>query len=156
MSEKTAPPPWAAGAATPPATPPAAPAPAAPETAPAAPAAAEVTPPAPAPAPAPKKPTKAEIEAAAKAKAEIEQNEAKLDTEQNEALQKAANAAKGETEVVKEKMVTVTVPRAYKLRVDDHIEVPYKAGIQEMPESHANHWWSVNNGVEVYTPTSKA
>jgi hypothetical protein len=150
MSEKTAPPPWAAGAATPPAPTEvvAAPilAPAAPETALAAPAAAEATPPAQRPAPAPKKLSKAQVEA---------EEKAKEDTEQNEALRNAANAAKGENEAVAEKIVTVTSPRAFRFRVDDHTEVQYKAGIQEMPESHAKHWWSVNNGVEIYAPASK-
>ena len=46
--------------------------------------------------------------------------------------------------------VTVTVPKAYKLRVDDHTEILVKAGVQEMPLAHAEHWYSVANGVTVY------
>jgi hypothetical protein len=72
----------------------------------------------------------------------------------NEALATAANAAKGNIIQTEEPvvMVTVTVPKAYILRVDDHTTVPYKAGVQEMPLVHADHWWSKNNGVMKYEP----
>ena len=48
--------------------------------------------------------------------------------------------------------VTVTSPKAFKLRVDNHVTVDYKAGVQEMPVSHAEHWYSKANGVVVYKP----
>lgn len=50
------------------------------------------------------------------------------------------------------KMITVTVPRGFQLRVDDHTVLPVKAGVQEMLEEHALHWYSVANGVTVYNP----
>ena len=46
--------------------------------------------------------------------------------------------------------VTVTVPKAFKLRVDNFRELEIKAGIQEMERQHADHWYSVANGVQVY------
>lgn len=46
--------------------------------------------------------------------------------------------------------VTVTVPKAFKLRTThDHI-VDYAAGICEMPVEHAEHWYAVANGVTIY------
>jgi hypothetical protein len=46
--------------------------------------------------------------------------------------------------------VTVTVPKAFKLRTThDHV-VDYAAGICEMPLEHAEHWYSVANGVTIY------
>lgn len=48
--------------------------------------------------------------------------------------------------------VTVTVPRAFKLRVDNFHEYTFAAGIQEMERSLADHWYSVANGVKVYQP----
>lgn len=47
-------------------------------------------------------------------------------------------------------MVTVTVPKTYKLRKVDHTEVTVTAGVQEMPSWMAEHWWSKANGVEIY------
>lgn len=51
--------------------------------------------------------------------------------------------------------VTVTIPKNFILTLDDHTQVPYSAGIDEMPIEHATHWWSVQNGVEVYDPKAK-
>lgn len=48
--------------------------------------------------------------------------------------------------------VTVTVPRPFRLHVltDKGSEiVQYDSGIQEMPKSHAEHDYSIANGVEV-------
>jgi len=55
-----------------------------------------------------------------------------------------------EAEVVE--MVTVTVPKAFKLRIDAFRELVVKAGVQEMERLHAEHWYSVANGVTVYDP----
>jgi len=52
-------------------------------------------------------------------------------------------------------MVTVTIPKNYTLTLDDHTQVQYKAGVDEMPIEHANHWWSVQNGIEIYEPKAK-
>jgi len=59
-----------------------------------------------------------------------------------------------ESEVATEavKMVTVTAPRGFNLRLDDHTVLAVKAGVQEMPEHLATHWYAVANGVTVYNP----
>lgn len=49
-------------------------------------------------------------------------------------------------------MVTVTVPKAFKLRIDNFRELNIKAGVQEMEAELANHWYSKANGVEIYKP----
>lgn len=53
---------------------------------------------------------------------------------------------------VSEVLVTVTVPKAFKLRVDNDVVIDYRAGVQEMPVEHAEHWYAKANGVEVYRP----
>lgn len=47
--------------------------------------------------------------------------------------------------------ITVVVPKPFILNADDGKQHTYQAGTQEMPRSHAEHWWSVANGVAVYT-----
>ncbi len=59
-----------------------------------------------------------------------------------------AEAEKVEAEVVE--FVTVTVPRAFKLRTGVHVEREFKAGVQEMERELAEHWYSVANGVTIY------
>jgi hypothetical protein len=49
-------------------------------------------------------------------------------------------------------MVTVTVPKEFKLQLDHFRQVIYKAGIQEMERLHAEHWWAKANGVTIYDP----
>lgn len=44
----------------------------------------------------------------------------------------------------------VTVPKAYKLRLDDHTSREFKAGVQWMPREQAIHWYSVANGVAIF------
>ncbi len=52
---------------------------------------------------------------------------------------------------VDDPVVTVLIARDFILTLDDHVKVSYKAGIDEMPKSHAEHWWSKNHGgVEIY------
>ena len=52
----------------------------------------------------------------------------------------------------KDKMVTVSIERDFMLTSDDHKPVHYKKGIDEMPLSHAKHWFAVNaGGVRLYT-----
>jgi hypothetical protein len=48
--------------------------------------------------------------------------------------------------------VTVVVPKAYVLRLDDNSELRIPAGVQEMNPAHAAHWYSKANGVSVYKP----
>lgn len=62
--------------------------------------------------------------------------------------------AKVEAEVVD--MVTVTVPRAFKLMLDHFHTKDFKAGIQEMERSHAEHWYAKASGVEIYEPKAPA
>jgi len=49
-------------------------------------------------------------------------------------------------------MVTVRIPRNFTLTLDDHTQVHYKAGIDEMPIEHAEHWYSKVHEVEIYDP----
>lgn len=63
----------------------------------------------------------------------------------------AGQAAEREQEP--EKMVTVSIARDFTLTGDDHKPIEYKAGIDEMPLSHANHWFAKNaGGVTLYVP----
>lgn len=48
--------------------------------------------------------------------------------------------------------VTVKIPKNYSLTLENHQQVHYKAGIDEMPLNHAEHWYSKAMGVEVYDP----
>ncbi len=49
-------------------------------------------------------------------------------------------------------MVTAIVPKAFMLTLDDHTEVHIAAGTQELPHSHATHWFARAQGVKVYEP----
>lgn len=64
---------------------------------------------------------------------------------------KLADLAAMNPEVKAEDTVTVTVPKPFKLTVNHSSIVQYNAGIQEMPISHANHWYSAANGVMIYS-----
>lgn len=58
----------------------------------------------------------------------------------------AAKAAKEEGEEV----VTVNVPRPFRLTLDNHHEVRYdQIGAVLMPRSHAEHWYAQANGVTI-------
>jgi len=50
--------------------------------------------------------------------------------------------------------VTVTVPKAFKLRISAELLVEYRAGVQQMPRVHAEHWYSKANGVSIYDPSA--
>lgn len=43
-------------------------------------------------------------------------------------------------------MVMVTITRDFKLTSDDHVVHEYRAGTDEMPLSHAKHWFARNAG----------
>lgn len=48
-----------------------------------------------------------------------------------------------------EDLVSVTVPTAFQLTTDDGERVQYQSGIQDMPHSHAHHFYAKANGVEI-------
>lgn len=45
--------------------------------------------------------------------------------------------------------VEVNVPKAFKLTDDGHIMHNYSVGRQKMPKSHAEHFYSIANGVTI-------
>jgi hypothetical protein len=59
-----------------------------------------------------------------------------------------------DVELEDEDLVTVLIPRAYNFTQEDHKVVHYKSGIEEMPRSHAEHWFSKGMGVEIVTKGS--
>lgn len=59
-----------------------------------------------------------------------------------------------DVELEAEDLVTVLIPRAYNFTQEDHKVVHYKSGIEEMPRSHAEHWFSKGMGVEIVTKGS--
>ncbi len=63
-----------------------------------------------------------------------------------------ASANSPAVEVADEITVTVTVPKAFNLRTGhgDAGLFTYQPGVQEMPLSHADHWYSKANGVKIY------
>lgn len=69
----------------------------------------------------------------------------RISLEAEHAAQKKAAKARVEEEV------TVVVPRPYTLTTGPGTAVSYEAGTQEMPKSHAEHWYSRAHGVEIYT-----
>lgn len=58
--------------------------------------------------------------------------------------------------VSKRDMVTVIVPKAFRLTDDAFREHAYDVGIQEMPRAHAEHNYSVANGVTIPKPKRHA
>jgi hypothetical protein len=46
--------------------------------------------------------------------------------------------------------VTVTVPKAFQLRLTAHEVHMFKPGVQEMPRGIAEHWYAKANGVKIY------
>lgn len=49
-------------------------------------------------------------------------------------------------------MVTVIVPKPFTLTHDNGTHTSFEAGVQEMDEGHATHWFSKAQGVTVYKP----
>lgn len=80
-----------------------------------------------------------------------------------ETVQRTAGAIEGTTPIDpaefvdedKEEKVTVTIPNTFDLTLDTGRVIRYKAGVDEMPISHATHWFSKNRGVEIYKPDAK-
>lgn len=59
--------------------------------------------------------------------------------------EEATNAA----EAAGEDIVMASVPKGFRLTLDTYREVVYEAGAQQMPRSHAEHWYAKANGVKV-------
>lgn len=53
-----------------------------------------------------------------------------------------------------EATVTCTVPRGFTITLDDHTKVKVDAGVQELGETIANHWYAKAHGVKIYAPAS--
>lgn len=49
----------------------------------------------------------------------------------------------------KEEMVSATVPRGFNLTLDDGSVKRYEPGVQDMPKSHAKHWYAKAHDVEI-------
>jgi hypothetical protein len=49
-----------------------------------------------------------------------------------------------------ESTVTAIIPHKFILNIDHHQQVQYVAGTQLMPRAHAEHKWSVANGVQIF------
>lgn len=67
------------------------------------------------------------------------------------------DAAFNSTNIITEKvedddMVTAIVPKAFQLTLDNHERVAYEPGTMDMPRAHAEHWFAVAMGVEIYNP----
>ncbi len=58
--------------------------------------------------------------------------------------------------VAGEPFVTSVVPRAFVLTLKTGVEVAVPAGLQELPVSIAENWYSKANGVTVYAPEKPA
>lgn len=54
-----------------------------------------------------------------------------------------------DVELDPEEMVTATVPKAFNLTLDAGHTIRINAGTQEMPRSHAEHWYALAHGVTV-------
>jgi hypothetical protein len=79
-------------------------------------------------------------------------------TTQRRSINPSALIASGKPEAPAEsgEIVTVMIPRDFSLTLDgSHHQVHYKAGTDEMPIEHANHWYAKANGVEIYTKGRK-
>ncbi len=65
-------------------------------------------------------------------------------------IHRALIAPRGKPEPVdKRDMVTAIVPKAFRLTDDAFREHLYDVGIQEMPRAHAEHKYSIANGVTI-------
>jgi len=89
--------------------------------------------------------TAVETPAAPKARRQIEPGALIANNQSARALE-AAEAAE---------LVTVLIPKDFRLTLDNHSPVEYKAGIDEMPVEHLNHWYVRAQGVEAYNPKAK-
>jgi hypothetical protein len=73
------------------------------------------------------------------------------DTGESQAIKDAAfNSTQEQTEFDDDDMVTAIIPKSFQLTLDNHAHVSYEAGTQDMPREHAEHWFAVAMGVEIY------
>lgn len=73
------------------------------------------------------------------------------DTGESQSIKDAAfNSTQEQTEFDDEDMVTAIIPTAFQLTLDNHAHAKYEAGTQDMPREHAEHWFAVAMGVEIY------
>lgn len=95
-----------------------------------------------------------EIDAAEKVESDrqrAEEESARVQAEADARSRQEAEArAQREADEAADK-IAVTVPRAFKLNVDNHRVIDYPAGTYGMPRAHADHWWSKANGVILFT-----
>lgn len=93
----------------------------------------------------------AKNEAAAKLQAEndarAEEETQRVIAEADAARIKAQQDAEAQAAEDAKNKIAVTVPKAYKLNIDNHNVINYPAGTYAMPKKHAEHWWSKANGV---------
>jgi len=68
---------------------------------------------------------------------------------QDEPVHKLAKTAGITADAENDDLVTAVVPKAFRLTCDDGKVVEYQVGIQDMPTSHAKHWWSQAQGVTI-------
>ena len=47
----------------------------------------------------------------------------------------------------KEELVSVFIPKDFKLTIDHSTVIDYKAGPRMIPKDHAEHWYAIANGV---------
>ena len=75
----------------------------------------------------------------------------KDDSGESQSIKDAAfNSTQEQTEFDDDDMVTAIIPTAFQLTLDNHHHVKYEAGTQDMPRAHAEHWFAVAMGVEIY------
>lgn len=54
-----------------------------------------------------------------------------------------------------EDLITVHVPAAFIITQDDHVQVSYQVGTQDMPRAHAEHWYAQAVGVKVHNKKTR-
>ena len=95
-------------------------------------------------------PPATEPEAPAAVEGQPPVTEAPSTTEPEAPVDTAPVAVDPEPEGPAEDRVTVTVPKAFKLRIDHQTEHNIKPGVQKMERSLAEHWYSKANGVAIF------
>lgn len=70
-----------------------------------------------------------------------------IESKQEDESLNASEPAKAEQ--VQDGSVAVNVPKAFKLTLNNFTTVSFQAGPQRMKREHAEHWYSVKNGVVI-------
>lgn len=92
----------------------------------------------------------AKLAATAKAKADAEAAAKASELAGYTATAATAAAVAERERKAKLDLVTVVVPKQFKLTLDNHEVIAYRDGTYEMPRSHANHWYAKASGVTIY------